>query len=45
MGNARSEYRKKDIAFAQGDPADTVFYIKRGQIKLTVVSDRGSRRS
>ena len=27
--------------FAQGDPADAVFYIDRGQIKLTVVSERG----
>jgi CRP/FNR family cyclic AMP-dependent transcriptional regulator len=34
-------YRKKETVFAQGDPADAVFYIDRGQIKLTVVSDRG----
>ena len=34
-------YRKKQIVFTQGDPADAVFYIDRGQIKLTVVSDRG----
>src|SRR4029434_2477591 len=34
-------YRKKETVFAQGDPADADFYIDRGQIKLTVVSDRG----
>ena len=36
-----SAYRKKQVVFAQGDPADAVFYIERGQIKLTVVSERG----
>ena len=34
-------HRKKQVVFAQGDPADAVFYIERGQIKLTVVSERG----
>lgn len=34
-------YRKKEVIFAQGDPADAVFYLERGQIKLTVVSERG----
>lgn len=34
-------YRKKQIVFTQGDPADAVFYIENGQIKLTVVSERG----
>ena len=29
------------MIFTQGDPADAVFYIDRGQIKLTVVSERG----
>jgi CRP/FNR family transcriptional regulator, cyclic AMP receptor protein len=27
--------------FRQGDPADAVFYIQKGKIKLTVVSERG----
>jgi CRP/FNR family cyclic AMP-dependent transcriptional regulator len=32
----------KDAAiFAQGDPADSVFYVQRGKIKLAVVSSRG----
>src|ERR1700741_5263735 len=29
------------IVFRQGDPADAVFYIQKGKIKLTVVSERG----
>jgi CRP/FNR family cyclic AMP-dependent transcriptional regulator len=40
-GRSISLYRKKQVIFAQGDPADAVFYIDRGQVKLTVVSDRG----
>jgi murein L,D-transpeptidase YcbB/YkuD len=28
--------------FRQSDPADTVFYIQKGKIKLTVVSERGT---
>jgi len=35
------DYRKDQIAFRQGDPADAVFYIQKGKIKLTVVSERG----
>ncbi|MEO7652980.1 MAG: Crp/Fnr family transcriptional regulator [Bryobacteraceae bacterium] len=27
--------------FAQGDPADSIFYIQKGQVKLTVVSEVG----
>jgi CRP-like cAMP-binding protein len=33
--------RKKQILFSQGDPADSVFYIQEGQVKLTVVSAQG----
>jgi CRP-like cAMP-binding protein len=32
--------RKQGI-FAQGDPADAVFYIQTGKVKLTVVSKTG----
>src|ERR1035441_4124728 len=28
-------------AFAQGDPADAIFYIREGKLKLTVVSRQG----
>jgi len=40
-GRTVSAYRKKQVIFAQGDPADAVFYLERGQVKLTVVSERG----
>ena len=40
-GKAVSAYKKGQIVFSQGDAADAVFYILKGKIKLTVVSDRG----
>jgi CRP/FNR family cyclic AMP-dependent transcriptional regulator len=40
-GRSVSAYRRKQVIFAQGDPADAVFYLERGQVKLTVVSDQG----
>lgn len=36
-----SKYRKGQVIFAQGDPADSVFYIREGRIKIAVVSDQG----
>lgn len=33
--------REKEILFAQGDDAEAVFYIKKGKVKLTVVSKQG----
>ena len=43
LGEGRSigEYRKDEIVFAQGDPADAVFYIESGKVKVTVVSEQG----
>ena len=45
-GRGIGEYRKDQIVFSQGDPADAVFYIQSGQVKLTVVfgARQGSRR-
>jgi CRP-like cAMP-binding protein len=40
-GRTVSTYRKKHVIFAQGDPADAVFYLERGQVKLAVVSTAG----
>jgi CRP/FNR family cyclic AMP-dependent transcriptional regulator len=40
-GRTISTHRKKDIVFSQGDPADAVFYIREGKIKVTVVSKQG----
>jgi len=43
VGEGRSigKYRKDEILFAQGDPADAVFYIQKGKVKITVVSEQG----
>jgi CRP-like cAMP-binding protein len=32
---------KKQIIFSQGDAADAVFYIEKGQVTLSVVSQQG----
>jgi len=34
-------HHKDQIVFSQGDPADAVFYIQKGKVKVTVVSKRG----
>jgi CRP/FNR family cyclic AMP-dependent transcriptional regulator len=41
VGDAISTYRKNQAVFLQGDPADAVFYIRKGKLKVTVVSERG----
>ncbi|MGB6176243.1 MAG: cyclic nucleotide-binding domain-containing protein, partial [Methylocella sp.] len=43
VGEGRSirEYRKDEIVFSQGDPADAVFYIEKGEVKVSVVSEQG----
>ena len=40
-GKAISEYLKDQIVFSQGDGGDAVFYIQKGEIKLTVISEQG----
>lgn len=35
------EFHKNQHVFEQGDVADTVFYIQKGRVKLTVLSDQG----
>jgi CRP/FNR family transcriptional regulator, cyclic AMP receptor protein len=40
-GRAISNYRKDQIVYTQGEPANSVFYIQSGQIKTTVVSEMG----
>jgi CRP/FNR family transcriptional regulator, cyclic AMP receptor protein len=42
--NARltvSSYKENQLVYAQGDPADSVFYIHTGKVKVTVVSKLG----
>lgn len=34
-------YSKRDIIFSQGDEADSVFYIKKGKVKVAVLSTHG----
>jgi CRP/FNR family cyclic AMP-dependent transcriptional regulator len=41
VGHDISTYSKKEIIFAQGDDADSVFYIKKGKVKVAVVSKQG----
>jgi CRP-like cAMP-binding protein len=36
-----SKYQESQIVYAQGDPADSVFYIHTGKVKVTVVSKLG----
>jgi CRP/FNR family cyclic AMP-dependent transcriptional regulator len=40
-GRSTIKYQASKSVFRQGDPADAVFYIQRGKIKLTVVSEQG----
>jgi CRP/FNR family cyclic AMP-dependent transcriptional regulator len=40
-GRIISTHPKKEIIFSQGSAADSVFYIKKGKIKVTVVSRQG----
>ena len=40
-GRVISTHSKKSVIFAQGDAANAVFYIKKGKVKVTVVSTDG----
>lgn len=40
-GHCSRKYERKDIVFRQGTPADAVYYIQKGKIQLTVVSEHG----
>ena len=40
-GRSVSNYRRNQKIFAQGDAADSVFYIQDGQVKVSVVSELG----
>jgi CRP-like cAMP-binding protein len=41
-GRSISKYRKDQVVFSQGDLADAVFYIQKGKVEVTVVSDQGT---
>ena len=40
-GRTITSYRKGEVIFSQGSPADAVFYIQKGKVKITVVSEQG----
>ena len=41
VGRTISKYRKDQTVFSQGGSADAVFYIQKGKVKITVVSEQG----
>lgn len=43
-GRTIDKYRKGQVVFSQGDRAGEVFYIIKGRVKVTVVSERGKER-
>jgi CRP/FNR family transcriptional regulator, cyclic AMP receptor protein len=40
-GRTISTYRINQMVFSQGEPADSIFYIQEGKVKLTVLSEQG----
>src|SRR5207248_9610509 len=40
-GKTVSEYRKDQVIFAQGDVADSIYYLQRGRVKVVVLSEQG----
>ena len=40
-GQTTENYAKGKVIFHQGDAADSVFFIKKGKVKMTVVSEQG----
>ena len=41
LGRRIVERKAKQVFFAQGSPADAVFYLQKGRAKITVVSEKG----
>ena len=41
IGRKIVEFRNKQTVFSQGDMADSVFYIQKGRVRLSVLSARG----
>jgi CRP/FNR family cyclic AMP-dependent transcriptional regulator len=40
-GRSDARYQRDQIVYSQGDPADGVFYVELGRVKVTVVSEEG----
>jgi len=41
LGRRVVNLRKTEVAYAQGDPADTLFYVQTGRLQVTVTSANG----
>jgi CRP-like cAMP-binding protein len=41
VGRTISKHQDGQIVFSQGEPADSVFFIQKGKVKITVVSEQG----
>src|SRR6202049_1620249 len=41
VGRTMSKHQDGQIVFSQGEPADSVFYIQKGKVKIAVVSEQG----
>ena len=41
QGRRLLEFSKKTSIFTQGEPADAIFYLQKGKVKLSVVSQQG----
>jgi CRP/FNR family transcriptional regulator, cyclic AMP receptor protein len=41
VGRSISKYGPNEVIFAQGDPADAVFFVEEGKVKITVISEQG----
>jgi CRP/FNR family cyclic AMP-dependent transcriptional regulator len=40
-GGVEESYRKNQPVYSQGDPADSVFYVQEGKLKVCVTSEQG----
>src|SRR5580700_10868306 len=40
-GRSMGKYGKGQVIFSQGDTGDAVFYVQKGNVKITVVSEQG----
>ena len=40
-GRTHGDYKQNQLVFSQGEPADAIFYVQKGKVKLTVISAQG----
>src|ERR1039457_5717400 len=41
LGRQVLNLKKNETAYAQGDPTDAIFYVQKGQLRVTVTSSNG----